>query len=73
MFPGHHRRTADEIERIWGEGLFVLDPLVESVENIEQFERLREMGCGIVQGYHLARPGPSGEMERLLAERRGPG
>ncbi len=25
MFPGYYRRTEEELERIWDEGLFVLD------------------------------------------------
>jgi EAL domain-containing protein (putative c-di-GMP-specific phosphodiesterase class I) len=40
----------------------------EGVESAEQFAHLRRMGCDLVQGYHLARPLPSGEVEPLLAD-----
>jgi EAL domain-containing protein (putative c-di-GMP-specific phosphodiesterase class I) len=39
----------------------------EGVESAEQLELLRGMGCDLVQGYHLARPLPSDEVEQLLA------
>ena len=41
----------------------------EGVESVEQLELLRGMGCDFVQGYHLARPLPSEEVEQLLADR----
>jgi len=41
----------------------------EGVESAEQLERLRRMGCDLVQGYHLARPLPSEEVEPLLGDR----
>jgi EAL domain-containing protein (putative c-di-GMP-specific phosphodiesterase class I) len=40
----------------------------EGVESAEQLELLRGMGCDFAQGYHLARPLPSEEMESLLAD-----
>jgi diguanylate cyclase (GGDEF)-like protein/PAS domain S-box-containing protein len=42
----------------------------EGVESAEQLELLRGMGCDFAQGYHLARPLPSEEVERLLADRK---
>jgi len=42
----------------------------EGVESAEQLELLRRMGCDFAQGYHLARPLPSEEVERLLADRK---
>jgi EAL domain-containing protein (putative c-di-GMP-specific phosphodiesterase class I) len=42
----------------------------EGVESAEQLELLRRLGCDFVQGYHLARPLPSEEVERLLAARK---
>jgi EAL domain-containing protein (putative c-di-GMP-specific phosphodiesterase class I) len=41
----------------------------ERVESAEQLEHLRRMGCDLVQGYHLARPLPSEEVEPLLGDR----
>jgi diguanylate cyclase (GGDEF)-like protein/PAS domain S-box-containing protein len=40
----------------------------EGVESAEQLELLRGMGCDFAQGYHLARPLSSEEMESLLAD-----
>jgi diguanylate cyclase (GGDEF)-like protein len=40
----------------------------EGVESAEQLELLRRMGCDLAQGYHLARPLPSEEVEQLLAD-----
>jgi EAL domain-containing protein (putative c-di-GMP-specific phosphodiesterase class I) len=40
----------------------------EGVESSEQLEHLRRIGCDLVQGYHLARPLPSEEVEPLLAD-----
>jgi EAL domain-containing protein (putative c-di-GMP-specific phosphodiesterase class I) len=42
----------------------------EGVESAEQLEFLRRIGCDFAQGYHLARPVPSEEVERLLAARK---
>ena len=39
----------------------------EGVESAEQLEHLRSMRCDFAQGYHLARPVPSEELDRLLA------
>jgi EAL domain-containing protein (putative c-di-GMP-specific phosphodiesterase class I) len=39
----------------------------EGVETPGQLECLREMGCDLVQGYCLAKPLPSEEVERMLA------
>jgi EAL domain-containing protein (putative c-di-GMP-specific phosphodiesterase class I) len=33
--------------------------VAEGVENAEQLERLRELGCDTAQGYHLGRPQPA--------------
>jgi diguanylate cyclase (GGDEF)-like protein/PAS domain S-box-containing protein len=40
----------------------------EGVESTQQLAHLRKMGCDLVQGYHLARPLPSAEVEPLLAD-----
>jgi EAL domain-containing protein (putative c-di-GMP-specific phosphodiesterase class I) len=46
-----------------------LEVIGEGVESAEQLELLRMMRCDFAQGYHLARPLPSEEVERLLADR----
>jgi EAL domain-containing protein (putative c-di-GMP-specific phosphodiesterase class I) len=40
----------------------------EGVDTAEKLEHLRRMGCDLVQGYHLAGPLPSEEVESLLAD-----
>jgi EAL domain-containing protein (putative c-di-GMP-specific phosphodiesterase class I) len=47
-----------------------LSAVGEGVESAEQLEHLRSMGCDLVQGYHLARPMPAEELERLLEKPR---
>ncbi|HEX5849726.1 MAG TPA: PAS domain-containing protein [Rubrobacter sp.] len=49
-----------------------LEAVGEGVESPEQLEHFRSMGCDMVQGYHLARPMPDGEMDRLLESRVSP-
>ena len=44
--------------------------VAEGVETVEQLERLRSMGCPIVQGFLLARPMRGFELTALLEERR---
>ena len=41
----------------------------EGVENAEQLEYLRSIGCDLVQGYFLAKPMPTEEFGRLLEAR----
>ena len=43
-----------------------LSVVAEGVENLEQMNRLREMGCDYVQGYYIARTIPAAEFEQLL-------
>lgn len=33
-----------------------IDPIAEGVENQEQADTLRTLGCDLAQGYHLGRP-----------------
>jgi EAL domain-containing protein (putative c-di-GMP-specific phosphodiesterase class I) len=49
-----------------------LEAVGEGGESAEQLEHFRSMGCDLVQGYHLARPMPNGEMDRLLETRTRP-
>jgi EAL domain-containing protein (putative c-di-GMP-specific phosphodiesterase class I) len=42
--------------------------VAEGVETPEQLALLRDLGCDLAQGYHLARPGPSETVTRLLKE-----
>jgi EAL domain-containing protein (putative c-di-GMP-specific phosphodiesterase class I) len=51
-----------------------MDVLAEGVETAEQLDLARTVGCTHVQGHHLSRPLPAGELADLLtAARRPPG
>jgi EAL domain-containing protein (putative c-di-GMP-specific phosphodiesterase class I) len=43
-----------------------MEVIAEGVEEPEQLDRLREMGCDMVQGFYFARPLPPEEASRLL-------
>ncbi|MBS0310982.1 MAG: EAL domain-containing protein, partial [Proteobacteria bacterium] len=40
--------------------------VAEGVENREQLDVLRKLGCQIVQGYFISRPVPADEIAALL-------
>jgi diguanylate cyclase (GGDEF)-like protein len=42
--------------------------VAEGVETPLQVQRLNELGCGMAQGFHLARPGDVAAMEALLSK-----
>jgi diguanylate cyclase (GGDEF)-like protein len=46
---------------------FGLCTLAEGIEDHEQFERMRELGCELGQGYYFSRPLPAEEVAPLLA------
>jgi diguanylate cyclase len=46
-----------------------LEAAGEGVENAEQLEHLRRMGCDLVQGHYFARPMPGVEVDPLLENR----
>jgi diguanylate cyclase (GGDEF)-like protein/PAS domain S-box-containing protein len=46
-----------------------LEVVAEGVETIEHWERLRELGCNIAQGYYLSRPVPADELCDWLRQR----
>jgi EAL domain-containing protein (putative c-di-GMP-specific phosphodiesterase class I) len=50
-----------------------LEAVGEGVESAEQLEHFRTMGCDLVQGYHLARPMPNEQLDRLLETATTPG
>jgi len=58
-------RVANAIVRL-GEA-FGLCTLAEGIEDHEQFERMRELGCELGQGYYFSRPLPAEEVTPLLA------
>jgi EAL domain-containing protein (putative c-di-GMP-specific phosphodiesterase class I) len=43
-----------------------LGTVAEGIENREQLESLRKLGCQIVQGYYISRPVPAEEIHALL-------
>jgi diguanylate cyclase (GGDEF)-like protein len=46
--------------------------VAEGVESSDAWTRLREMGCDLAQGFHVARPLPGDTCGRLLREREAP-
>jgi len=44
-----------------------LDAVAEGIEGPEQAERMQELGYRLGQGYHLARPGRSEQIDQILA------
>ncbi|MEZ5541100.1 MAG: EAL domain-containing protein [Pseudomonadota bacterium] len=44
-----------------------LEVIAEGIEESSHLELLRRMGCDIVQGYHIARPMPAVEFEKMIA------
>jgi EAL domain-containing protein (putative c-di-GMP-specific phosphodiesterase class I) len=55
-------RSAIELAHSLGLGL-----VAEGVEDEETFEALRELGCDVAQGYHIARPVPPSEFAEAVA------
>jgi diguanylate cyclase (GGDEF)-like protein/PAS domain S-box-containing protein len=49
-----------------------LATVAEGVEDPEQMERLRELGCDLAQGYLLGRPTESTTVEQMIAADQGP-
>jgi len=47
-----------------------LETVAEGIEGAAQLEVIRELGCDHVQGFHLARPAPPGEITELIREHR---
>jgi diguanylate cyclase (GGDEF)-like protein/PAS domain S-box-containing protein len=43
-----------------------MSAVAEGVETPEQAARLKDMGCGLAQGFHWSRPMPAEELERWL-------
>ena len=43
-----------------------LDTVVEGVEELEQHQRLRELGCQACQGFYFAKPQPAAQLVELL-------
>jgi EAL domain-containing protein (putative c-di-GMP-specific phosphodiesterase class I) len=48
-----------------------MDTIAEGAESEEQGDRLREIGCRLLQGYACARPVPPRDAELLLARQHG--
>jgi diguanylate cyclase (GGDEF)-like protein/PAS domain S-box-containing protein len=42
--------------------------VAEGIETKEQWEKLRMLGCGLGQGFHISHPLPANEFEQLIAE-----
>ena len=44
--------------------------VAEGVEEIEQLQKLKEMGCEIIQGYYFSKPVPPEEFEQFIEKER---
>ena len=44
--------------------------IAEGVETLEQLEKLRELGCDLVQGFYFSKPVPAEEYERFVEEKK---
>jgi diguanylate cyclase (GGDEF)-like protein/PAS domain S-box-containing protein len=44
-----------------------MEVIAEGIETPSQMEQLHELGCDLGQGYHLSRPLPAAEVDKLLA------
>jgi len=47
-----------------------LETVAEGIETEEQLEAVIQLGCDHVQGFHLARPAPSGAVTEMIREHR---
>ncbi len=63
--PGYDRTIVEVLLQL-GRTL-QLDVVAEGVENADQLAFLTELGCGRVQGYHVARPMPLSALETWLS------
>ena|GEM_PF-1321216 len=41
----------------------------EGIETLEQYQKLKEIGCDVGQGYHIAKPMPDSEFKRFFLNR----
>ena len=64
-------RGAAVVEGIVGLGRALgLELVAEGVETTEQLDRLRHLGCDVVQGYLIARPGPLRDLRKMVRSSR---
>jgi EAL domain-containing protein (putative c-di-GMP-specific phosphodiesterase class I) len=68
---GRHDRstaTVDAVIRL--ADALDLEVVAEGVEDEQQYEHLRALGCHRIQGFHISRPVPSDAILDLLSARR---
>ncbi len=64
---GHENTKSPLAEAVIGLGRILgLRVVAEGIETREQWERLRTLGCGLGQGYHISYPLPPFEFEHLV-------
>lgn len=65
---GSDETKAPLAEAVIGLGRILgLRVVAEGIETREQWDRLRALGCGLGQGYYIARPVPAAQFEQLIA------
>jgi EAL domain-containing protein (putative c-di-GMP-specific phosphodiesterase class I) len=45
---------------------FGMRAVAEGVENLDQLETLREMGCHLIQGFYFSKPLPAAQLQTFL-------
>ena len=69
---GSDRQSVAIIQAVIGLGASLeMATVAEGVETRDEFDCLRAFGCTEVQGYHISRPRPAGEVAELLSTIRG--
>ncbi len=63
-----HESTAIVSATVGLSGDLGLRLIAEGIETSYQLEKLKELGCGLGQGYYLAKPLPAGEAGKLLEQ-----
>jgi photoactive yellow protein len=64
----------DQLDRAIATAVFTLaselhlDCVVEGVENIEQLETVRVIGCSLIQGYYFSKPVPGAKLRAILGQ-----
>ena len=64
---GHGDTKSPLAEAVIGLGRILgLKVVAEGIETKQQWERLRELGCGLGQGFYISYPLPAADFERLI-------
>jgi predicted signal transduction protein with EAL and GGDEF domain len=66
---GHDREDEAIVDMILGLARALgLHVIAEGVETVEQLRQLRQLGCGLMQGFYFGRPTPADQTGKLLSQ-----